>query len=89
MEEIYVYVEVCNTHKRYRQSKGVETALSYLASKGMQGSTYSANSLLHGLYSRAAGFDFGQTALELMTQCTEHSVGSFVFICLNENPFLD
>jgi hypothetical protein len=39
----------------------------------MVGSTYSANSLLHGLYDRAYFVDYGQTALDLMTQCGEHS----------------
>ena len=29
----------------------------------MVGSTYSANSLLHGLYERAAGLDYGQVRL--------------------------
>ena len=54
--------------------EGVATTHAYLTSKGMEGSTYSANSLLHGLYNRAAGVDYGQTGLELMTQCGKQSV---------------
>jgi len=52
---------------------GVITALAYLKRMGIAGSTYSSHSLIHGLYARAAGLDFGQTALELMTQCGSHS----------------
>jgi hypothetical protein len=52
---------------------GVEAAVRYLQSAGMVGSTYSSHSLIHGLYERAASLDHGQAALELMTQCGEHS----------------
>jgi len=53
--------------------EGVSWSLEYLAKSGMVGSTYSSNSLLHGLYNRGAGYDYGQTALGLMTQCGPHS----------------
>ena len=53
--------------------QAVRKALAYLKGQGMVGSTYSANSLLHGLYARAAGLDYGQAALDLMTQCGDHS----------------
>jgi len=52
---------------------GVESTLRYLQNQGMVGSTYSAASLLHGLYRRASTIDFGQTALTLMTSQGSHS----------------
>ncbi len=52
---------------------GVPEALAYLKNAGMVGSTYSANSLLHGLYNRGADVDYGQAPLNLMTSCDEHS----------------
>jgi len=51
----------------------VPVALEYLKAQGMLGSTYSANSLVHGLFDRAHTLDYGQAALDLMTQCTDHS----------------
>lgn len=52
---------------------GVTAALKYLRQMGMVGSTYSAHSLVHGLFDRAHTLDHGQAALDLMTQCTDHS----------------
>ena len=52
---------------------GVATVMKYLQNQGMVGSTYSSHSLLHGLYDRGRTVDFGQAALELMTQCNDHS----------------
>lgn len=51
----------------------VEHALAYLNRAGMVGSTYSANSLITGLFERGRGVDFGQTALNLLTSCANHS----------------
>mmetsp|Transcript_74304 Transcript_74304/g.204719 ORF Transcript_74304/g.204719 Transcript_74304/m.204719 type:complete len:467 (+) Transcript_74304:1483-2883(+) len=51
----------------------VPSALAYLRAQRMAGSTYSASSVLHGLYERAAHLDHGQLALELMTSCAPHS----------------
>ena len=53
--------------------EGVPAAVTYLRAQGMAGSTYSANSLIGGLYARAYALDFGQGALELLTSCAEHS----------------
>ena len=51
----------------------IPAAQRYLQEQGMVGSTYSANSLLHGLYDAAYWVDYGATALGLMTQCGAHS----------------
>ena len=53
--------------------QGVPAALAYLKAKGMVGSTYSANSLVGGLFARAAHLDYGQAALDLLTSCADHS----------------
>jgi alpha-L-rhamnosidase len=52
---------------------GVKKALAAIKPQGMLGSVYTAHSLIHGLFERATSVDNGQTALELMTQCTSHS----------------
>eukprot|EP00931_Biecheleriopsis_adriatica_P003616 TRINITY_DN105414_c0_g1_i1.p1 TRINITY_DN105414_c0_g1~~TRINITY_DN105414_c0_g1_i1.p1 ORF type:complete len:845 (-),score=124.72 TRINITY_DN105414_c0_g1_i1:52-2586(-) len=52
---------------------GIPAALKYLQQKGLVGSTYSSHSLIHGLYDQASSLDYGQTALDLMTQCSDHS----------------
>lgn len=48
-------------------------AFQWLAAQGMVGSTYSASSLLYGLYARGSGIDHGLTGLELLTSCDEYS----------------
>jgi len=50
---------------------GVQRAISYLKPQGMLGSVYLAFSLIHGLSER--GSDNGQTALDLITQCSNQS----------------
>ena len=52
---------------------GVGSALTYLRGEGMVGSTYSANSLVRGLFERGGALDYGQAALDLLTSCSEHS----------------
>lgn len=48
-------------------------AVQFLKPMGMNGSVYTAHSLIHGLFDRAAAIDDGQAALDLMTQCTGRS----------------
>ena len=48
-------------------------AVQVLKPLGMNGSVYTAHSLIHGLFERGAVIDDGQTALDLMTQCTGRS----------------
>ena len=51
----------------------IKTVHEYLTKKGMVGSVYTAHSLIYGLYKRASSVDYGQSALELMTQCSNQS----------------
>ena len=44
---------------------GILPTLSYLKANGMVGSTYSSNSLLHGLYKHAASLDYGQVKFSI------------------------